>query len=91
MPDIDITADGEHQYAVTITADDGTETTHQVRVPETLLDQLGMAKTQEPLLVRASMLYLLQREPAQSVLPTFSLDEIGRYFPDYPSEIGNWV
>jgi hypothetical protein len=91
MPDIDITASGQHEYAVTIAADGGTQTEHQVRVPESLLEQLGLAAAQEPLLVRASMLYLLEREPASSVLPSFGLDDIARYFPDYPTEIGNWI
>jgi hypothetical protein len=79
MPDIDITASDRHEYAVTIAADDGTRTEHRVRVPESLLEQLGLAATQEPLLVRAS------------VLPSFGLDDIARYFPDYPTEIGNWI
>jgi hypothetical protein len=34
------------------------------------------------------MAYLLEREPASSILPQFGLDEIARFFPNYPTEIG---
>jgi hypothetical protein len=38
-------------------------------------------------LVRASFEFLLEREPATSILREFSLDVISRYFPGYPAEI----
>jgi hypothetical protein len=88
MPDLDITAADTHAYDVTITADDGRETRHRVRVPERLLADLGLSDAQEPLLVRASLVYLLEREPPSSILREFTLDDIARYFPDYPAEIG---
>ena len=88
MPDIDISAAGVNAYDVTITADDGAETTHRVWVPPAMLTELGLSEAQEPVLVRASIAYLLEREPASSILPEFGLDEIARFFPNYPAEIG---
>ena len=38
-------------------------------------------------LVRTSFEFLLEREPASSILRTFSLDIISQYFPDYPAQI----
>jgi hypothetical protein len=87
MPELDITAAGEHAYDVTITDDAGTETRHHVTVPTRFLTDLGLAAAQEPTLVRASMRYLLEREPPASILSAFSLDDVTRYFPDYPAEI----
>jgi hypothetical protein len=87
MPDLGISASDAHEYAVTVTADDGTQTSHTVRVPPAMLTDLGLSDAQEPTLVRASLLYLLEREPASSILADFSLDDIGRYFPDYPADI----
>jgi hypothetical protein len=87
MPELDISASDEHVYDVTVTADDGSETRHCVTVPEQFLTDRGLAASQEPVLVRASMQYLLEREPASSVLAAFTLDDITRYFPDYPDEI----
>ncbi len=88
MPDIDIAAADANTYDVTITADDGQQTSHRVCVPPAILTDLGLSEAQEPVLVRASMAYLLEREPASSILPQFGLDEIARFFPNYPTEIG---
>ena len=87
MADLGSTAAGEHVYDVTITDDDGRTSQHRVTVPVRFLTDLGLAPSQEPLLVRASMVYLLEREPPSSVLDAFTLDDITRYFPRYPDEI----
>jgi hypothetical protein len=42
-------------------------------------------------LVRASFAFLLDREPASSILPKFSLDVIPRYFPEYRREIQSYL
>lgn len=87
MADLDITAAGEHVYDVAITDGDGRQSRHRVTVPVRFLTDLGLAASQEPLLVRASMVYLLEREPPSSVMAAFTLDDITRYFPGYPEEI----
>jgi hypothetical protein len=87
MPDLDITASGEHVYDVTITDDTGAESRHRVEVPERFLESHGLAVSQEPLLVRASVLYLLEREPPSSIMRAFTLEDITRYFPDYADAI----
>jgi hypothetical protein len=38
-------------------------------------------------LVEESFRFLLEREPASSILRTFAISDIERYFPDYPG----WV
>ena len=91
QPTLDITAAGAHRYDVVIADESGRETRHNVEVPEALLAELGLADAQEPLLVRASMRYLLEREPASSILREFSLDVITRYFPDYPTDIKSMI
>ncbi|HSR24156.1 MAG TPA: hypothetical protein VLW53_11435 [Candidatus Eisenbacteria bacterium] len=89
MPELDITAAGAHVYDVTITDDAGAATHHCVSVPEPLLAELGVTAAQEPTLVRASLVYLLEREPAGSILRRFSLADIATYFPDYPTDISH--
>ena len=37
--------------------------------------------------VRTSFQFLLEREPASSILREFSLDVIARYFPEYEDEL----
>lgn len=67
------------------------ETSHTVTVPTGLGEAVGAAGVPPEELVRASFMFLLEREPASAVLPKFSLDVIGRYFPEYPSELGKYL
>lgn len=39
-------------------------------------------------LVRRSFAFLLEREPKESILRSFDLTAIGRYFPDWEGRIG---
>lgn len=86
MPHLSIAASGEHAYDVTLTHDSGVTTDHQVTVPEALMADLGVSAAQEPLLVRASLSYLMEHSPA-AVPERFDLDEIGRAVPEYAEEI----
>jgi hypothetical protein len=61
----------------------GTETHHVITVPPGYAEALGGDGTNDAELVRASFAFLLDREPAGSILHRFSLDIISRYFPDY--------
>lgn len=84
--DLEITASGPHRYDVTITHRSGATTPHTVSVPEDLMADLGVSAAQEPLLVRASLVYLLEHDPA--ALPEeFALDAVGDALPDYRTDI----
>jgi hypothetical protein len=63
-------------------------TTHEVIVPEGLAIRLGGDGTTDEHLVEESFRYLLEREANTSILRSFSLDQIGDYFPGWPTEIG---
>ncbi len=67
------------------------ETSHVVAVPSELETELGLESTSTEALVRASFAFLLDREPASSILPKFSLDVISRYFPEYRREIQSYL
>lgn len=84
--DLEITASDRHVYDVTIRHRSGATTRHRVSVPEQLLADLGVSDAQEPLLVRASLVYLLAADPA-AVPETFALDEVGAALPGYRDEI----
>lgn len=87
MPEIEITAAGAHVYEATVTDGDAT-TRHEIRVGEDFLARLGLAESQEPLLVRASVRYLLERQEPAAIPESFGLHEIERTLPDYPHDIG---
>jgi hypothetical protein len=61
--------------------------THRVHVGPEDLDRLAPGAEDPSSLVEASFSFLLERESAQSILRSFDLTEIGRYFPDYEAEI----
>ena len=65
----------------------GRETTHQVTVPERLGEQLELRDGRLEQVVRESFRFLLEREPASSILARFSLSDISRYFPEYRDEL----
>jgi hypothetical protein len=62
-------------------------TSHEVSVPAGFPATLGCGHVAPGELVRASFEFLLEREPATSILRDFSLDVISQYFPGYPAEI----
>ena len=65
------------------------ETIHQVTVPERLGEGLELRDDDLEQVVRESFRFLLEREPATSILARFSLSDISRYFPEYPSELAH--
>jgi hypothetical protein len=86
MSEIDVTAMEPGYFGVQVTEGD-TTTSHRVRVPDDLAD-VGLPEADPEQLVRESFAFLLEREPATSILQEFSLDDISGYFPEYPEEIG---
>ena len=77
--------EGGWRCSVTV-GDDGGATSHSVLVDRETLDDLAPGGSPEDL-VRASFGFLLEREPRESILRSFELPIIGRYFADYPDAI----
>jgi hypothetical protein len=84
--EVEVTAKGEGRFAVKVAAQ-GSSTSHQVTVPGAYLEELGLAGADEEQVVRASFAFLLEREPPTSIMPSFDLPVIERYFPEYRSEL----
>jgi hypothetical protein len=74
------------QCRVTV-GNDPEATTHEVVVGDRDLARLARNAEVERL-VEASFRFLLEREPREAILRRFELPVIGRYFPEYPAEIG---
>ena len=71
----------------TVTVRNGRETDHRVRVARGDLARLAPGASDPVRLVQASFAFLLEHEPKESILREFDLTVIGRYFPDYETEI----
>jgi hypothetical protein len=68
--------------AVTV-GDGGSSTEHRVRVTPADLADLAPGTSDPADLVRVSFAFLLERESKESILRSFDLPLIGRYFPEY--------
>lgn len=60
---------------------------HTVRVGSGDLDRLGRPGETAEQLVSRAFEFLLARETASQILPSFALADISRYFPDFEREI----
>lgn len=60
---------------------------HEVRVASVDLARLAPGADDPTELVERSIAFLLEREPPTSILRTFDLPVIGRFFPEYESTI----
>lgn len=85
MTKLDVTErdDGFH---VRVQDDDGA-TEHDVRIPDGYAEQLGLGDVEPSALVEASFRFLLERESKGSIMRTFDLPVIERYFSEYRREI----
>ncbi len=86
MAEIDVQQAGPDRFTVTVT-DGGQESSHNVSIPSSIGDRLKLEGVDGETLVRESFVFLLEREPASSIMQEFSLDVISRYFPEYYDEM----
>jgi len=70
-----------------VVGDDAAATRHTVSVSQTYLEQLAPGHYDPERLVVASFDYLLAREPRESILRSFDLPVVERYFPGYEAEM----
>ncbi len=75
----------DEEWLVTVEAQQ--RTTHRVRLTKANAQKFGHGKAEAKQLLEASFRFLLEREPNTSILSTFDLPVIGRYFPEYEREI----
>ena len=66
---------------------DPAATRHTVMISQADLERFAPGHYDPEKLVTASFAFLLAREPRESILPSFGLPVIERYFPGYEAEI----
>jgi hypothetical protein len=69
-------------------AEGGSETRHSVTLTRADFQRLTTSGGTPQTLVQRSFEFLLEHEPKESILRSFALPEIGRYFPGYEREVG---
>ncbi len=82
---ISVESSGGDVYRVVVTQA-GRQTTHEVTVTPEDVARYAPGSTAQRLL-EASFEFLLEREPRQSIMRSFELPIIGRFFGDYRDEM----
>jgi len=86
--DVDCIAEADGWTCRVTVGDDRGRSDHRVRIRHGDLDRFAPHATDPDDLVRRSFEFLLARESRESILSSFDLPAIGRYFPDYEATIG---
>jgi len=74
-----------------VTVEGRTTTTHRVTLSPSYYEKLTGKRVAPELLVEKSFEFLLERESNTSILRSFALPVIGRYFPEYEKTIGKML
>ena len=85
--EVKATDQGDTYECQVIVSEESSETRHRVTVHKTDYERLAGGKASPETLVTESFRFLLEREPKESILRSFDLTVIGRYFPGYEREI----
>ena len=85
---IEVQRVGEDRYRVTV-EEGGSRTEHAVTVQDDYYQKLTGGSITVEELVRKSFEFLLEREPKESILSSFDLPVIQRYFPNYERVISS--
>jgi hypothetical protein len=75
------------RFRVTVTDEDGSTTIHDVTVSLADFERLGRNFRALDEFIRACFLFLLEREPKESILPSFDVSVISNYFPEFEDRI----
>jgi len=86
---ISIEALSNNLFQVTVKANNFT--IHKVIVKDDFYKKLTKEKISKKQLIEFSFEFLLKRESNNSILPTFELNVISNYFPEYIKIVKKWI
>jgi len=91
MIDVKLTkSDDPYEFNVTV-RERGTETRHRVTMADATYSQLAGERATPERVIEAAFEFLLEREPKESILSSFDVTVISRYFPSFEEEITNYL
>lgn len=80
MAEVKVEKIGDEEFRVKVRGE-GNETVHRVTLDKGFVDKLGLSPEE---VVRKSFVFLLAREPKESIMPSFSIPtSILKFFPDF--------
>jgi hypothetical protein len=83
---IEVEAVGEGEFQVRV-IEGKSRTSHRVTLKTTDYERIAAGKVEPAELVKRSFEFLLENESKESILALFDLSVIGRYFPNFESEM----
>jgi len=88
-PELDVRCgrDGDRWLCLVRVREGPFATEHRVTVAPADLARLDPGEADPERVVRAAFAFLLEREPASSILRSFDLPLIGRYFPGWEADV----
>ena len=81
---------GPGAYEVTVT-EGGSETRHSVTLSDTALQRLTGGRYDALRCLDAAFRFLLDREPKESILRSFDVSVISRYFPEFERTLTDYL
>ena len=78
----------DEEFQVTVNAKN--PTSHNVTLTDDVYQNLTNGKVSKKELIEFSFKFLLEREPNTSILSSFELSLISRYFPEYIKTVKKW-
>ena len=73
-----------------VTVEKTSTTTHTVTVTDQSLSDLSDDNVTKTQLLKFSFRFLLEREPNTSILSSFDINVISKYFSNYKDEVRRW-
>ena len=85
---VEVETMGDNDFLVKVSAANSTE--HQVTLTDTYWEQIWNRRLPKKDVIARSFAFLLEREPNTSILRTFDLSVIQRYFGEYEAKAATW-
>ena len=85
---VEVETIGDDDFLVKVSA--ATPTEHRVTLTDAYWDQIWNSSLPKKEIIARSFAFLLEREPNSSIMRTFDLPVIQRYFGEYEGKAATW-
>ena len=85
---VEVETMGDNDFLVKVSAANSTE--HRVTLTDTYWEQIWNRRLPKNDVIARAFAFLLEREPNTSILRTFDLPVIQRYFGEYEGKAATW-
>jgi hypothetical protein len=91
MIEVRRTGEGDPLVFEVLVREGGGETRHRVTMASATCDRLSAGRYAPEACLEAAFRFLLDREPKESILGSFDVSLISRYFPEFERELPHYL